>query len=254
MNSPKKIGVVLGISFVILLFLVIFGNYLESGAPSVNPPTQQQSILSEKVPTIAKNPDSNSLETEQEISKKIAASILELNPEGPIDFDNEKVIKALNPETIANNLVRQELEKIEELDLGLDDIQINDIKTIKSSDPALAADYFKNFQKILKNNFSGGEISWNNFATNDFNLLINAHQQAINEFYRLETPISLADIHKEQILLLTKQTILLTRLRDAEIAPLEAMAAIQKMGIVNAEFNNLKDKVLRFIDVNKIKI
>jgi len=243
--------VFLGIGILIILLLTAFGNYIGPGHekifPAVAPPTASELLLDAK-------PSSEAETAAKKIGEKIAASLIDLNPQGPTNFENERVIKALNPKKIADEVVKEELAKVSQLDIGLNNIKLGKITTLTDSSPPAAENYLKTLQQILKDRFTIKEINWQNFGSNDLNLLINAHQQAIAELYQLAVPANLAPIHQKQILLLEQKKIIITKLRNVETNPLEALAALNYDGEIDQKFSQLKSEILDFVKTNNLKI
>ncbi len=258
MRSGKKIGLFLGIVFFVFLFLVVFGNYQAEKNKTENnritPALIPEAKAPESVPDIEKQSDSKSFETIEKISKKITGSIIELNPKGPEDFDNQKVIKTLNPQKIAEQVINEELANISQVDLGLDNIEINPVKISAGNSAKDFELYFDNFQKILNKNFIIKEIKWGDFTNQDLDILIVAYQKSIKDFYGLETPEKITAIHKKQLLLMSQQEVLFQKIRNVQDSPLEALAALNYRPKLDTQFENLKREITDFIKANSLKI
>jgi len=260
MRSVRKFGLFLVMGLFVLVGLIFFGNSLETQTPQVSPPKIAQvgsavsNTLNEPVPLDTNQVDPTIDETTKQLGAKIAQHIIKLNDNGLIEFDNKKYVKAFNPENIANSVINEELEKINNIDLGFDDIKLAKINIDYRKDKAVIASYFNSFQKIINKHFATQKINWEKFDKNNFNKIVFSYDKAIADFYKLKVPVSVVDIHRQQISLMIQQKIIMSKLRDVDSSPLEALAALRYNPQVDNGFKEVSNKILNLLRTNKISI
>jgi len=290
MRTPKLFGMFLGIVFLVLLFLVGFGNYYvpSIGIPEVKP-LKNNVILSgsegsrdssaslqndngvvrnndqsEEIPDHESNSasqvrnDNTKLDGWTElIAQQISEDILELNPDGPVEFEGERAIILSNPNKVVEKILTNELAKIRELSLASVDpiILINDSKIIKGANKQTEEIYFETFKKIIKEEFSGLETDLSKTSTADYEKILAAHKKIINRFYQLNVPESLLEIHKKELLLLTQQERFFEKIKEGQQKPLEAILALSKYTKETAQgMVYLVAEIGRFIESNQLAV
>jgi len=260
MRSIRKFGLFLVMGLLILVGLIFFGNSLETQTLQVSPPKTAQvesaisNTLNEPVPLDVNQADPIIDEATKQLGSKIAQHIIQLNNDGFVEVDNKKYLKAFNPENIANSVVNEELEKINNIDLGFNDIKLAKINIDYRKDKETIANYFNSFQKIINKYFATQKINWGKFDKNNFDRIASSYDKAITDFYKLKVPVSVVDIHKQQITLMIQQKIVMSKLRDVDSNPLEALAALRYNPQVDNGFKEVSNKILNFLRTNKISI
>lgn len=189
----------------------------------------------------------------KEIAKTIAEEIIKKNPSGPTGTDGASGISTLNPEELANKVLAQQIENIDLTDFE-PQVNFSAIKISPLSDKSALENYLKNFQTILKNNFSGLAVDFKNPALEDFQKLSASYEKTVAQFYTLIVPQKLAAVHAEQIRLMSIQEAIFANLAQYEIDPMKALVAIQLSKEVDSGLNNLKTQVTAFITQNGLKI
>lgn len=260
MRSVRKFGLFLLMGLFVLGGLIFFGNSLETQTPTASPPKTAQeksnisNTLNEDIPLNTRQTNPVAEETTKQLGNKIAQHIKELNNNGLVDIDDQKYAKALNPENIANSIINEELEKVNNIDLGFNDVKLARINISHRTDKEALANYLRSFQKIINKHFATQKINWEEFSKNNFDKITSSYDGAIADFYKLEVPVPATNIHKQQISLMIKQKIVMTKLRDANDSPLEALAALRYNPSIDAGFKEVTSKVLNLLKINQISI
>ena len=260
MRSVRKFGLFLLMGLFVLFGLVFFGNSLETQTPQVLSPKKvavgpgASNNLNGEIVINNLRAEPIMDETTKRLGGQIAQHIKSLNNDGLVSIDDKKYAKALNPENIANSIINEELEKINNIDLGFNDIKLAKINIDYRSDKKMLAGYFISFQEVINKNFATQKIDWEEFNKNNFDEMISAYDKAIAEFYKLKVPASALDIHKQQISLMIQQKIVMTKLRDVDSNPLEALAALKYNPSIDAGFKEVTSKVLNLLKTNQISI
>ncbi len=166
-------------------------------------------------------------------AKGIAEELLEKNSEGPIE-EGEDLNLILNPKEAFQKMISQinfqdakpfEGIRIEELKLDVNDTAHTRRK------------YFENLQNIISSAFSGVNEKENAIIDaiyetlqdkhEKLDLLISAHERAIESLKDIPVPTSLAILHKKEIDLLTKTKIMLDGISLISTDPIRAYLALQ---------------------------
>lgn len=193
----------------------------------------------------------------RDLASEISKDILVRNPEGPNEIDSERWINVANPEQVADLLTEEGLKNFNPKDFQ-PEIKLTDLKI--SNPPAggpsvVAAEiYFRTFRDILKHDFENARVDLSSSNLAGINTVIKAYDQAIKNFYNLETPEELADIQKKQIGLLIGQKKVFEVMANYQSDPAQAYLAAQVFGELDNKFNDLNLTIVKFIKDNDLKI
>ena len=196
---------------------------------------------------------SNAKNATEEIAKNIAEEIIKQNPEGLLDTDAGKAINAMDPQRLADEVLSKQIAEMDLSDFS-PEIKKSDLKIVNTSDSAVAENYLKNFQAILKNNFGRLGVDFSQPTAADFQKLAEAFQKSVAQFYNLVAPQSLASIHSEQIRLMSIQKSIFANLASYEKDPMKALVALQLSKEVDLKLNELKNQIIAYITKNGLKI
>ena len=249
MKSPKIIGGVLVIGFPLFMFLVIFGNSLDSNKEEVISPSRadrndwveikNDKVRSESVEITSLSTNKNTeilKQVQDDISKKIAKSIIDLNTDGFTNLNDQQFAKALNPEKVVGDILGQDIKEIERLSLtdGKPVVDISVNKIISGATQKQKENYLESVNKIsekIKATISGLKIT----SPAHFSQLAKVYDQSANELRQLSVPQELLSFHKEGISLLLWQSLIWKKLVNVDQSPLEAVAALKQYEEVQRE-------------------
>ena len=158
----------------------------------------------EPLPAQSPIPTNDYNQISQEVSKAITAELAKANPDGPTVIDGQEGVVAVAPEKMAEKILEQGFQGVDLKDFD-PDIRLSDLKIIQSTDKSLSENYLKNFRAILEKNFGAMNINLENPGAKDWRSLVDAYQKTIDQFYSLNVPVSLANLHQQQIKLITVQ-------------------------------------------------
>ena len=227
-----------------------------SNNKTANPQAEANiSVNPKELPPIIDPNDSNEVINPQlsKISQRISEEIIKLNPDGPSLLDGQQRINALEPDKLVQKVLNSELGNINYPDLS-PSIEIAALKIVKTSDKIVWENYLKNFRAILTNNFSSLKVNLKNPTAKDFEALVGAYEKTLAQFYSLNAPEILAEVHKEEIRLMTAQQNIFASLANYEQDPLKAFVAGKMIGGIQNQFAVLNKKVTEFISENSLKI
>lgn len=258
MKAPKIIiGGVLVIGLIIA-GLAIFGNYIDNKNNSnknntlTKPPSlkisQSEIISSAKTASAKNNKNQNNQFLEEEelkqISQKITKAVVDLNAQGLTTINNQQYIKALNPQKIINQILQEEISKLEAIaqKTAEPSVVIKSDKIIKSADKSQEKEYLRWFQDTL-NKYDQKINTLKVQTTADLWMFADIYEQAINEFYNKQVPEQLLPLHKQEISLLIQEKEVWQKLANAESNPLEAILALRRYKELEKEFKSLQASI-----------
>ncbi len=242
----KAIAVFLVAGSLVLAVLILVGN------ESIIAPTEPKTaVKNEALPqkTTASNEEFRENSTKK-IAKSIARELVKSEKLTGADF--------LNPDDLVSGILPDLQESFdfsagEEQDLSRE-IKINDLRIVKSSDKALAENYFKNLRVIIKTNFPDLTIGFSQPSTEDFKLTALAYQKMAAAVYDLIIPENLTEIHREEIRLLTLYQKIFESLARYQDDPLKALASADLLQKTGPQLENLANMKLIFIKNNDLNI
>ncbi len=234
--------------------LVGVGNYIKPIPAVVKQEIPNIQHLSSNIP---QELPELSFNVTEDLADEISKDILVRNPEGPNEIDREKWINVANPEQMADLLTEEGLKKFDPKDfqpeIKLADLRISNPPTGEPS--AVAAEiYFRTFRDILKHDFENARVDLNSPDLAGIGAVIKAYDQAIKNFYNLETPEKLTDIQKKQISLLIGQKKVFEVMANYKNDPVQAYLAAQVFEEMNSNFLSLNSEIINFIQKNGLKI
>lgn len=187
----------------------------------------------------------------EEVAQRIAQEIIEKNPEGP-NTDEQTGLVTVDPEVLVQDVIAQAFEEVKIEDLR-PNITLADLVIIKSSEKALAEQYFSNLNKIIGSNFTAGiSVNWENPAQTNFAALINAYAISMSESMAVAVPEDLAQLHREYVTLLGAEKNTLTLIKNYEIDPAQATVAIEAGDIFTRELAEVISRMNAYISKHKL--
>lgn len=270
MRSPKIIGGVLIIGIAIFVFLVVFGNSLEKDEKQLVIETGEEiniELKSESTPNLRKDENGNGIKshnsqndnlinsTTKKIGEKIAKSITDLNKEGLVDLNDKQFAKALNPQKVISDVLREELKEIEDLSrlTGKPEITINSERIIVSASKEDKEQYLADVKEIYLE--SKSDISNLNIVSpNDFEELSQIYKKAFEDLEKIKVPQSLLSVHREGLALLLWQFSIWQSLGEVNTASLGAVVALKQYEQVREELVVFNQMISGYINENQLAI
>ena len=159
----------------------------------------------------------------------------------------------IDPGKLATKILNNQLNNID-LSEFVPEIKLSELKIVRTNDKRVAENYLKNFQAILKNNFSKFDINFAKPTVEDFLALTKAYEGAISEFYKLVVPESLSEVHQQEIKLLTVQKNIFNNLSNYDKDPLKAFVSAQMAVEIDQQLADLQKTITIFISKNSLNI
>ncbi len=181
----------------------------------------------------------------QDIGTGIAEEIFAQNPEGPEIFDEGSLITAPNPQKIAEQIIKERLSQ-SSFALITPEIDISSLKIVPNNDPAFIDGYLQNTKAISAKNFAGISPDFSDPDIEEFKKLADAYDKTIKEYYTLNIPSSLLDLHKEKLTLFMRQKKIFTNIANIEKDPLAALVSMRLIGQTYNDLTNLNERIIQF--------
>ena len=267
----------LGLGFVLVIsvfsFLVIFGNFIAvKSLPEVaGPPSEANSSGGDSLQKIAqptryyndiRSPNNNVASVELNAPKNLTGTvaselgqmIVQRNPDGPLNFDNKKTVKAPNLEASVASAFSSTVQNIDTSHYQ-PEIKKEDLKIVSNS-PEAAVYYLTALRDALITNFKNLKINWNNDSEiiENIDSVLQNYDQSIKKLYLLPVPENLVKIHQKEISLVTAQKRIWESLSRHKEDPLRGIIAYEFFQSNNEEFAKLKAEIADFIQKNNIEI
>lgn len=187
------------------------------------------------------------------IGEGLTESVIEKNPEGAQIIEGREWVSVLEPEQLVEEYFTKAIQNfdIAQLKTPADDTRI---KISADSSRVALETYLREFQTILKSNFSGLRIDYSQLTNQNIQELIAAYEQAAAEFYNLSVPQALASIHRHQITLMNGQRNVFLALQNRNTDPLMAVLAAQANLQLTQEFSVLQAALTEIIVKNNLNI
>lgn len=180
--------------------------------------------------------------TTEKLAENISKKIVSENPAGPGPVGKQK-LKVPNPQELVNNYLQKSIDGFDYAALK-PKISDSEIKITDDASPAVLANYLKSFFEILN------KVPANNAqadVSGALSTIIAIHNNYLTEYYALAAPLSLVNLHKQQISLLAASRNIYELVRSYEDDPLKAMLAMKAIDQVRAETAWLYNEVVKTV-------
>lgn len=249
------------VSLVLVGALITFGNYGGSllsvdGPKDSSPPIsadQNDNYADFLSPISFKRDDSENENITKDLATELGRDIFVRNPEGPATIDDKKWINVVDPEVIVQSLTEDGFKNFNPKEFQ-PEVKLTDLKINPNSNQSLSEVYLKTFRSILSHNFKDTKVDFEHPELIGIKNLINAYDQSVKNFYNLEVPQNLIEIHRKEISLLTGQQKVFIAMANYQQDPLQAMLVGKVYGQLEKEFKDLKLEINEFISENKLNI
>jgi hypothetical protein len=174
----------------------------------------------------------------REFASTLAKELVEKNPYGPNLIDGERSIEGFDPDFIINEFLTDGVSQID-YESFKPEIPANAFRTTGTVTKESALAYAKNFNRATTENSvtigASGALSIREFASAAEKL-----QGAIDALARITVPAPFAELHREEMALLTAEKNIFLAFLNMETDPLTALAAFQMLPVVLGELNDLQ--------------
>lgn len=181
----------------------------------------------------------------QDIGEGIAEEIFAQNPEGPEIFDEESLITAPDPKKIAEQIIKERLSQ-SSFALLTPEIDVNSLKVIPNNSKEFIDGYLNNTKAISAANFANITLDFSDPDIEEFKKLAAAYEKTIKEYYALNVPSSLLDLHKEKLTLFMQQRKIFTNIANIEKDPLAALVSMRLIERTYGDLTNVNERIIQF--------
>jgi len=255
----------MGIFLAGFVSLIIFGNLI-SPPPSTLPSqksTQENHINTKKIfensssstplyESLSALKEEGTSSTPSELSKaesainqKIAQVLTSLNPEGPMKYGDEELLKVEDPEVFVDKYLKTELSKITDI-IAKESFPIVSFpqeKIITASDSSTLLSSLL-FLKSSLEKHEPKDVDMENILTAYQNLKIDLKSRPLSE--------SLVPFYERELSLIEQDIKNIIRIQNAKQSPFEAIIAYKKREEVLSAFMTLKNDINTFAKKNKL--
>lgn len=219
----------------IIAFIVISGALAFAGLLIIGKNYNPNSVKKESPPkleiandfVLPKNFNADAKNSTNELVKKISEE-LAANPPGSLD-----------PNKVVETYITDGVKSFSQQSLR-PEIKTSDLKVITNTSPQIIENYLAGFENIMKNNFTGISIPLNDSASPNWDTLQKTYDKTIAELYNLPVPQNFADIHRQEISLLTAQKKIFEYIRNYKNDPMQAWLAVSANQKLDQEFSALR--------------
>jgi len=204
--------------------------------------------LSESLQILPKNTEPNATEA---IAKQIAQELIAKNPNGPSLLDGKSAIESIDPETLLNDVLAEELARFNPEDLQ-PIISVEELNLLNDNSKVALETYFKGLRNILAQSKIDSTIT--SFNAQEFLAFSKNLQEITDALYSLPVPVMLAPFHADELSLIEAQKNIFKRAAYASEDPLSAYLAIQMLPSINEEFLKISTAYSEIIEKNNLQI
>ena len=233
------------ISFSLIIGSVVFAFLIMNANPvsiTLEGKINDSSLIEEsenylKTPDLAAEENST-----EELVKKIAEELVNLNPNGPFTSENQQWINVEKPEDLINRVLSEELASFNPATLRASvDASIFNV----SHDSAEGGkDYAQSFQatviEVLSNINSGRELEIEKIPK-----IVTAYNELAKKLGNLPVPANLVAVHKKGVELLLTQRNILQKISEIDSDPAAAIIAIHLMPVVEKEIEDFNGELMK---------
>jgi hypothetical protein len=213
-------------------------------------PIQAESLPLSRKPSLAKAAYAGSIT--ETLSEEIAKTFNARNPSGPKTIGGIPRITALNPEIIAQGLLKENFSKIvaEQFSPSIDP---RTLTIIEADTTASFAAYLHSLKNILDASAPQIQQTLQNPSPYALGTLVPVYDAILADIEKISTPRPLIKIQMEELRLLTIQRNIFAGMANYETDPTLAWAAAELLEPTAEEFSELNKHIESFMQMHKMQ-